>query len=79
MFRLFVKIQKVMWIKRLVTGDQKIKWKTYFKYLMRQFGGTLIFYCNYSLKFIDIPLPRCYQEMMIIWLDVNRFIKKGYN
>ena len=72
----FVKIQKVMWIKRLVTGDQKIKWKTYFKYLMRQFGGTLIFYCNYSLKFIDIPLPRCYQEMMIIWLDVNRFIKK---
>ena len=42
-FRLFVKIQKVMWIKRLVTGNQKIKWKTYFKYLMRQFGGNFIF------------------------------------
>ena len=39
-FRLFVKTQRIMWIKRLVTGSQVIKWKKYFKYLMRPIGGS---------------------------------------
>ena len=49
-FRLFVKTQRIMWIKRLVTGSQVIKWKKYFKYLMRPIGGSLIFYCNFFGK-----------------------------
>ena len=72
-FKLFV---KVMWIKKLVTGNQKVKWKRYFRFLMRPFGGILIFYCNYLPKMIDVQLPKYYQDLLNIWLDMKEFIKK---
>ena len=75
-FKLFVMVQRVMWIKRLVTGDQTVKWKKYFKYLLRHFGGNLIFFCNFSPDMIKIKLPKYYQEMLSIWSEMNVFIKK---
>ena len=75
-FKLFVMVQRVMWIKRLVTGDQTVKWKKYFKYLLRPFGGNLIFFCNFSPDMIKIKLPKYYQEMLSIWSEMNVFIKK---
>ena len=75
-FRLFVKVQRVMWIKRLVTEDQNMKWKKYLKFLLRPLGGNLIFYCNYVPNMINIQLPKYYQEMLEIWFDMNAFIKK---
>ena len=75
-FKLFVMVQRVMWVKRLVNGNQRVKWKKYFKFLLRPLGGNLIFYCNFTPDMISIKLPKYYQEMLSIWYDINVFIKK---
>ena len=70
-FRLFVKTQRIMWIKRLVTGTHDIKWKQYFKYLMRPMGGNLIFYCNYWRDTMKLMLPSFYQNLLKAWIDMK--------
>ena len=74
-FRSFVKAQRIMWIKRLVTGTQATKWKQYFKFLMRPMGGNLIFYCNYWKDTVDILLPTFYQDLLCAWIDMKNYIK----
>ena len=38
-FQLFIRTQRIMWMKRLITGDSNMIWKRYFKYLTRKCGG----------------------------------------
>ena len=49
-FELFVKAQRVTWVKRLLYGEWKMSWKVYFDYVFRSVGGRLIFHCNYDSK-----------------------------
>lgn len=74
-FRFFVKAQRIMWIKRLITGSQAIKWKQYFKYLMRPMGGNLIFYCNYWRDKVEIMLPTFYESLLKSWKDMKEYVK----
>ena len=64
-----------MWIKRLVTGTHDIKWKQYFKYLMRPIGGNLIFYCNYWRDTVKLMLPSFYQNLLKAWIDMKEYVK----
>ena len=74
-FRLFVKAQRIMWINRLVTGTHDIKWKQYFKYLMRPKGSNLILYCNYWRDTVKLMLPSFYQNFLKAWIDMKEYVK----
>ena len=59
-FELFVRTQRVMWLKRLLCGEMKVGWKLYFYYSFRKVGGRLIFLCNYDVKFLTLKIPMFY-------------------
>ena len=63
-FELFVKTQRVMWLKRLLYGKRKMGWKLYFDYSFRQVGGRLIFLCNYDVKLLTLKVPMFYLEIL---------------
>ena len=46
-YTLFVKTQRIMWLKRLIYGGKNISWKLYFDYCCESFGGRLVFLCDY--------------------------------
>ena len=41
-FRLFVKTQRIMWLKRLLHGQRNAGWKLYFDYCFRLVGGRFV-------------------------------------
>ena len=49
-FELFVKTQRVMWVKRLLYGERNMSWKVYFDQSFRSVGGRILFLCNYETK-----------------------------
>ena len=53
-FELFVKTQRIMWLKRLLYGEKKMGWKLYFDYTFRTVGGRFIFLCNYDTRLLKL-------------------------
>ena len=51
-----------VWIKRLLCGNNDIKWKQFFEYIFRTLGERLIFLCNYNSKTINIKAPNLYLD-----------------
>ena len=78
-FELFVKAQRVTWVKRLLYGERKMSWKTYFDFIFRSVGGRVIFHCNYDTKKILCRAPLFYLEMLHAWEDMEkcRFFEEG--
>lgn len=70
-FELMVKVQRIMWVKRLLYGDQQMKWKLYFDYITRHVGGKFIFSCNYEMRMFRLALPTFYEELLHTWLEVR--------
>ena len=70
-FELFVRTQRVMWLKRLLYGEQKMGWKLYFDYSFRSVGGRFIFLCNYDMKKLSLKVPLFYLEILRAWQDME--------
>ena len=72
-FRLFVKTQRIMWLKRLLYGEKNIGWKLYFDYCFRTVGGRFLFLCNYHTPKLNLKIPPFYIEMLKAWQDMEKF------
>ena len=75
-FKLFVRTQRIMWIKGLIHVESEIGWKLYFRYLTRKVGGLLLFFSNTSQNLLDLQLPPFYQNMIEAWLCSKEFLLK---
>ena len=53
-FLIFVKTQRIMWLKRLLYEDKQSGWKVYFDYYCRSVGGTFVFLCDYDIHKMDL-------------------------
>ena len=71
-FELFVKTQRVMWLKRLLYGEMKMGWKLYFDYSFRKVGGRFISLCNYDVKLMTFKAPLFYLEILHVWQDMEK-------
>ena len=69
-FELFVKTQRVMWVKRLLYGEQHMSWKLYFDEIFSSVGGRSIFLCNYETNKLSLKAPLFYVEMLKAWQDL---------
>ena len=72
-FRLLINAQRVMWIRRLLCGNQDMKWKQYFNFVTKDLGGNFIFQCNYLPGLLNIPLPLFYKELLQVWINTRGF------
>ena len=66
-FKLFVKTQRIMWLKRLLYGEQNSGWKLYFDYCFRSFGGRFVFLCDYESSKLKLTAPLFYLEVVKAW------------
>ena len=78
-FELFVKAQRVMWIKRLLYGEKDMGWKVCFDYMFRSVGGRLIFSCNFDAHKIALKAPPFYMHCLSAWQDLDRCKNCGEN
>ena len=78
-FELFVKTQRIMWLKRLLYGEKRMGWKLYFDYTFRTVGGRFIFLCNYDTRLLKLKTPLFYLEILRAWQDIenSRNLKEG--
>ena len=78
-FELFVKTQRIMWLKRLLYGEKRMGWKLYFDYTFRTVGGRFIFLCNYDTRLLKLKTPLFYLEILRAWQDIenSRNFKEG--
>ena len=78
-FTLFIKAQRIIWLKRLIYGEDKIGWKLYFDYCCRSVGGRLIFLCDYEIYKMNLEIPPFYLEIIYAWQDLRkcRFPENG--
>ena len=70
-FELFIKTQRIMWLKRLLYGEKRMGWKLYFDYSLRTVGGRFIFLCNYDTKLLELKTSRFYFEILRAWQDIE--------
>ena len=68
-FELFIKVQRIMWVKRLLIGNQQMKWKLYFDYCTQHIGGKFIFFCKYDIGQLKLSLSPFYLELLETWLE----------
>ena len=71
-FRLFVKTQRVMWLKRLLYGEKNAGWKLYFEYCFRSVGGRLVFMCDFESSILKVVAPPFYLEVLKAWQDMEK-------
>ena len=45
-YEMSIKIQRIMWIKRLLYGEKNLGWKLFFDYCLQFVGGRFIFVCD---------------------------------
>ena len=62
-----VKALRLAWLKRIF-NDNESTWKTYLLYLLKDFGGSLIFECNYTMKDLSI-ISIFYRELLQWWSE----------
>ena len=72
-FKLFVKTQRIMWLKRLLYGEKDTGWKMYFDYCFRSVGGRFLFLCDYESSKLKLTAPPFYIEMVKAWQDMDKF------
>ena len=76
-FSLFDKALKICWVKHFCSeGNQP--WKIIPLRLLSNVGGTLLFYCNYNVKYLtlNVKLPAFYNEIIRHWQEINNVIPK---
>ena len=76
-FELFIKAQRVMWMKRLIYSDKEMKWKAYFNHICKSIGGVFIFHCNYDVSKISLKIPTFYVEILKVWQEMEECRRAG--
>ena len=66
-FETMVKSLRLTWLRRLYSGEDA-GWKSYFRFLLKGFGGDFIFHCDYDPKDYDIA-NKFYSELVQFWAD----------
>ena len=67
-----VKALRLAWLKRIF-NDNESTWKTYLLYLLKDFGGSLIFECNYTMKDLSI-ISIFYRELLQWWSEFREIL-----
>ena len=44
-----IKAPRLRWLKRVFSSNKGV-WKTYLRYILKDYGGFLLFCCNYNIK-----------------------------
>ena len=70
-FEKFIWAQRIMWLKRLLFGEEKMMWKLYVEHIFRQVGGKFIFQCKYDTNLLPCKLPPYYIEMLKVWQSLQ--------
>ena len=68
-YRLFVKAQRISWLRRLLYGNKNMGWKMFFDYCCKSVGGTFIFMCDYDLSKLNLIIPKFYMDILKAWED----------
>ena len=53
-FEIFVKSQRLMWLKRLLNEEELSGWKASFDFCCSKIGGRFVFLCNYDIGKMDL-------------------------
>ena len=62
-----IKALRLCWLKRVFSSN-KGTWKTYLRYLLKDYGGFLLFSCNYNIKDLLIT-SQFYKELIQWWSE----------
>ena len=74
-FTLFDKALKISWVRSLCSeGNQP--WKFVPLHFLSGVGGTLVFRCNYDLKYLNLSakLPTFYKDIISHWQELNKVV-----
>ena len=71
-YKLFIKTQRIMWLKRLIYGEKEIGWKMFFDHCSRKVGGRFIVLCDYEISKLKTDLPLFYIEVLKAWYDIRK-------
>ena len=66
----FLKSQKIMWVKRLLTSHSQ-GWKSILLHYLYNFGGLLLLYCNFGKDIFPNWMPQFYKSVLIVWSDLH--------
>ena len=70
-YETFIKTKRIMWLKRLIYGENYSGWKISFDYFCRSIGGRFIFLCDYDLDKMKNLAP-FYKEILRIWQEMDK-------
>ena len=62
-----IKDLRLSWLKRVFSSN-KGTWKTYLRYLLKDYGGFRLFSCNYNIKDLSIT-SQFYKELIQWWSE----------
>ena len=62
-----IKALRLSWLKRFFSSN-KGAWKTYLRYILKDYGGFLLFSCNYNIKDLSIT-SQFYRELIHWWSE----------
>ena len=70
-YKLFIKAQRINWLKRLLYGDKDMGWKMFFDYCCKSVGGRFIFLCDYDLSKLKLQIPIFYMDILQVWEEIR--------
>ena len=70
-YSLYVKAQRILWVRRLLYGNQDMGWKRFFDYCCRSVGGRFILLCDYEVSKMNLEIPKFYLEILEAWEDIR--------
>ena len=62
-----IKALRLTWLKRVFSSN-KGTWKSYLRYILKDYGGFLLFSCNYNIKDLSIS-SQFYKELIQWWSE----------
>ena len=62
-----IKALRLGWIKRIFSSSNGT-WKSYLQYILKNYGGFLLFNCNYNIKDLSIQ-SQFYKELLEWWSE----------
>ena len=71
-FTMAVKSLKAPWVKRLYEADGS-KWCSLFSSAISQYGGRVIFDCNFDIRDLTLVphVPKFYRDILTVWQELH--------
>ena len=70
-----IKAPQLSWLTRVFRSN-KGAWKTYLRYILKGYGGFLLFSCNYNIKDLSITSQFC-KELIHCWSEFRVMYAEG--